>query len=152
MAKVPLEKVKELLKEIRSYPKISERAVDFILENADKYKDLLPDIDEIEEIEIKSYKEGAKKNMDEWRVDKSTAIFAERLAREIPIDKELFSEIESLVDELYKYIEEDLDYAVAHAQKAYTIEQYGLNAHSSILKDSLFLIVPLVAYILLSRR
>jgi hypothetical protein len=152
MAKVPLEKVKELLKEIKPYPKISERAVDFILENADKYKDLLPDIDEIEEFDINSYKALAKESMDNWRVDKSTAIFAERLAREIPIDKELFSEIESLVDELYKYIEEDLDYAVAHAQKAYTIEQYGLNAHSSILKDSLFLIVPLIAYILLSRR
>jgi hypothetical protein len=151
MAKVPLEKVKGFLKEMRSYPGVSERAADFVLENADKYKDLLPDIDEIEEFDINSYKALAKESMDTWRVDYSTLIFASRLAEKAP-DEKLFLEIERFVDKLREVVDDDLDYAMLYTQKANTIEKYGLNAHSSILKDSLFLIVPLIAYILLSRR
>jgi hypothetical protein len=110
----------------------------------------LPDIDEEEKKIIEDRKHYAKEAMDDWRFWHSLWEATIRL-REETKDQKAFEEYSKLLDEISTNEETALEEAKNANLEADTIEKYGLNAHSSILKDSLFFIVPLVAYILLNR-
>jgi hypothetical protein len=111
----------------------------------------LPDIDDAEKTTINERKRYAKEAMDDWRFWYSLWYTTLKLMDETK-DQKAFEEYEKIIDnEIYPEMETALKEAKDANLEADTIEKYGLNAHSSILKDSLFFVVPLVAYILLKR-
>jgi hypothetical protein len=169
MAKVPLEEVKKLLKEIRSYRGIDEEAVDYLLNNIEKYKDLLVDIDETEKRFIEYDRRDASARMEDWRVEKSAGFLVRDIAMKVP-DEKFALKLFNVANRLDEFADGDLEDIERLKLRADTIEQFGLKAHEglkskearwhllqksmieeSLLKYSLFVIVPFVAYVLLSR-
>jgi hypothetical protein len=88
--------------------------------------------------------------MEDWRLEKSTEFLVRDIAMKVS-DEKFALKLFSVADRLNEFANEDLEDIERLKLRADTLEQFGLNAHGSILKDSLFLIVPLIAYILLNR-
>jgi hypothetical protein len=148
MAKVPLEEVKFFLKLYRDE---CPEAVDDALSKIDESN--LPDIDHEEEEIIAAGKDLAKDSIDYWRRHYSALQALSELEAKVYAqgNEDLLNKYEALIERVREKVKDDFEEAKNYKLEADTLEQYGLEAHSSILKDSLFLIVPLVAYILLNR-
>jgi hypothetical protein len=129
----------------------------------------LPDIDEEEKKIIEDRKHYAKFSMDDWRFWHSLWEATLRL-REETEDQKAFEEYTKLLDEISNEEVTALKEAKDANLEADTIEKYGLKAHQglrskearwhllqesmieeSLLKYSMFVIVPFVAYVLLSK-
>jgi hypothetical protein len=140
-------------------------------------EEYLPNLDEEEARMIKEYRGVAELNLDNFRLDYAAYIVAQKLALKAYSEGK-YRIAEELIKGMEGF-RNAAEFALKSAaeQKLYadTIEQYGLNAHrlkahqglrskearwhllqesmieESLLKYSMFVIVPFVAYVLLSR-